>query len=360
MHARFPVSTASFSNKSSTITPTPIDTAAWLVAPKIPFVVGPAEYAHPDAKQIVIKNAAVAVNPLDWAQKHVGDKKWDWITNPSIIGQDVAGAVVEIRSEVTSFKVGDRVIAHALGFYLYGNRAAEGGFQLYTIARERMASPIPGDLSFEKACVIPCVVPRPRPVNGEYILITGGSMAVGSNAIQLAKFSGYMVVTTCSERNFAHAKKLGADFVFNYNSPTHEADITAVLQGKQVHVLGQLGDECRKFVVKASFPWPKDDPKDDEEYWAYMKWVEGWNQSIAAMANGVGIETTYVEGAELGRNEVIQAVYVDFLPTALAQGVSVASPESQVVGHGLESIQRALEILKKGVSAKKVVGSLEE
>ncbi|KAJ5910069.1 Zinc-binding oxidoreductase [Penicillium tannophilum] len=376
------------------MSPTPINKAAWLVAPKTPLVVGPADYTHPDAKQIVVKNAAIAVNPLDWAKQHVGDKKWEWITHPFVIGQDIAGEVVEIGPEVTRFKVGDRVIAHAVGFYLYGNRAAEGGFQHYTIAREHMASPIPDDLSFERACVIPMcfsaascalyqkgylaldypTVPA-QPVNGQYILITGGSTAVGSNAIQLAKFSGYTVVTTCSEKNFVYAKNLGADFVFDYNSPTHEDDIAAVLQGKKVagafavgpgsvelsiHVLGQLGDECRKFIVKASFPWPKDDPKDDDEYWAYMKWVDEWNQGISAMADEVGIETKYVEGAELGRNEVSQAVYVNFLPAALGQGLYVAAPEPQVVGNGLESIQKALEIQKKGVSAKKVVVSLEE
>jgi hypothetical protein len=127
-----------------------------------------------------------------------------------------------------------------------------------------------------------------------------------------------------------------------------------------IHVLGQLGDECRKFIVKASFPWPKDDPKDDDEYRAYMKWVDEWNQGITAIADEVGIETKYVEGAELGRNEVSQAVYVDFLPAALARGLYVAAPEPQVVGNGLESIQTALEIQMKGVSAKKIIVTLEE
>lgn len=392
--SRFPILTLSFFNEVIYNDTNTSQQSSMASRPQGPLAVGPADYTHPDAKQIVVKNAAVAVNPLDWAKQHVGDKKWEWITLSFIIGQDIAGEVVEIGSEVTRFKVGDRVIAHAVGFYLYGNRAAEGGFQHYTIAREHMASPIPEELSFERACVIPMccsaascalyqkgylaldypTVPA-QPVNKEYILITGGSTAVGGNAIQLAKFSGYTVVTTCSERNFAHAKDLGADLVFDYNSPTHEADIAAVLQGQKVagafavgpssvelciHVLGQLGDECRKFVVKASFPWPKDDPKDDEEYWAYMKWVDEWNQGIKAMADEVGIETKYVEGAELGRNEVSQVVYVDFLPTALAKGTYVAAPEPQVVGYGLESIQQALEIQKKGVSAKKVVVSLEE
>ena len=57
-------------------------------------------------------------------------------------------------------------------------------------------------------------------------------------------------------------------------------------------------------------------------------------------------------------NEVGKAIYEDFLPTALAQGKYIAAPEPQVVGKGLECVQEAFEISKKGVSAKKVVVSL--
>ena len=368
----------------------PSNEAAWQVEQcKPPLVVKPAPYTHPDPKQMVIKNSAVAINPLDWAKQHVGDKKWEWIEHPFILGQDIAGEVVEIGSEISRFKVGDRIIAHAVGFYLYGNRAAEGGFQLYTIVREHMASPVPDSMSFEKACVIPmacsaasCALFQkpflaldyptapPAAKNGQFVAITGGSTAVGSNAIQLARAAGYEVATTCSRHNFDHAKRLGASFVFDYSSPTCEADMAEALKGKKVagafaigpgsveicvRVLGQLGDECRKFVVKASFPWPKDEPKNDEEYWEYMKWVDGWNQSVSKMAEEAGVETKYVEGAELGRNEVSKVVYEDFLPQALATGLYIAAPEPLIVGKGLKYIQEALELQKKGVSAKKVV-----
>ena len=368
----------------------PSNEAAWQVTQCTPpLVVKPAPYTPPDPKQMVIKNGAVAINPLDWAKQHVGDKKWEWITHPFILGQDIAGEVVEIGSEITRFNVGDRVIAHAVGFYLYGNRAAEGGFQLYTIAREHMASPIPDSMPFENACVIPmacsaaaCALLQrgflaldyptvpPAARNGQFVAITGGSTAVGSNAIQLARAGGYEVATTCSRHNFDHAKRLGASLVFDYHSPTCEADMAEALKGKKVagafaigpgsvefcvRVLGQLGDGCRKFVVKASFPWPKDEPKNDEEYWEYMRWVDGWNTSVSKMAEEAGVETKYVEGAELGRNEVSKVVYEDFLPRALATGLYVAAPEPLVVGKGLEYIQEALDLQKKGVSAKKVV-----
>lgn len=370
----------------------PTNQAAWLVAQQRPLEVKPSPYTRPDSKQMVVKNSAVAVNPIDWAKQFVGVKKWEWQASPWIIGEDVAGEVVEIGDEITRFKVGDRVIAHAVGFYVFGNRVEEGCFQLYTIVRENMTAPIPDSLSFEKASVIPLAcsaascalyqeaylqLPYPKfpqpPLNGQFILITGGATSVGCNAIQLARASGYKVVTTCSPHNFPLVKKLGAVYAFGYNSLTLEEDLLSVLKGMQVagafaigpgsvelsiSILGQLGDSCHKLVAKASFPWPKDDPKTDEEYWEYMKWVDGWNDMISETASKHGVKTIFVEGAELARSELGKAIYEDFLPFALAGGEYIAAPEPQVVGKGLEYIQEALNVHKAGVSARKVVVSL--
>ncbi|CAG7963246.1 unnamed protein product [Penicillium salamii] len=371
----------------------PANQAAWFPGPdKSRLEVKPAPYTSPDAGQMVVKNGAVAVNPIDWAKQFVGDKKWKWMTNPWILGEDVAGEVVEIGEGVTRFKVGDRVISHAVGFYVFGNRPEEGTFQLYTIVRENMTAPIPDSLSFERACVIPlacsaasCALYQktylelpyptfpPAPLNGQYILITGGATSVGCNAIQLARASGYKVVTTCSPKNFPLVKGLGALYAFDYNSPALEEDIVAVLRDVEVvgafaigpgsvelsiEVLSQLGDSCQKIVAKASFPWPKDDPKNDDEYWEYMKWVDGWNDKISELENQHGIQTRFVEGAELGRNELGKIIYENFLPGALAGGGYTAAPEPQVIGNGLEYIQEALDVHKNGVSARKVVVSL--
>jgi hypothetical protein len=43
------------------------------------------------------------------------------------------------------------------------------------------------------------------------------------------------------------------------------------------------------------------------------------------------------------------------LPVALAQGEFIPAPEPLIVGKGLEHIQEALDLSKKGVSAKVVV-----
>jgi hypothetical protein len=57
-------------------------------------------------------------------------------------------------------------------------------------------------------------------------------------------------------------------------------------------------------------------------------------------------------------NRVGKAMYVDFLPAALEEGSYVAAPEPEVVGRGLEFINKGFEVQKKGVRAKKVVVSL--
>lgn len=52
------------------------------------------------------------------------------------------------------------------------------------------------------------------------------------------------------------------------------------------------------------------------------------------------------------------AIYKDFLPMALKTGQIKPRPKAVVVGHGLEVIQGAVNKLRKGVSASKLVVTL--
>jgi hypothetical protein len=52
------------------------------------------------------------------------------------------------------------------------------------------------------------------------------------------------------------------------------------------------------------------------------------------------------------------AIYGDFLPAALKDGRIKPAPRADVVGHGVESIQAAVEKLRAGVSGSKVVVTL--
>ena len=56
--------------------------------------------------QLLVKNEATALNPIDWKiQKH----GWFIETYPTLLGTDIAGIVVEVGEGVTGFAKGDRV-----------------------------------------------------------------------------------------------------------------------------------------------------------------------------------------------------------------------------------------------------------
>lgn len=115
----------------------PSNTAAWLTAQKArPLEVKPAPYTAPGENEVVIKNGAVALNPVDWARQDLGDALFSWTTYPCVLGSDVAGEVVEVGSGVSRFRTGDRVTGFALG--LTSNKSTDGAFQAYTVLSAHM------------------------------------------------------------------------------------------------------------------------------------------------------------------------------------------------------------------------------
>ena len=340
----------------------PSNAAAWLTAPKArPLEIKSASYTPPGENEIVVKNGAIALNPVDWARQAMGDALFSWTTYPCILGSDVAGEVVEVGKSVTRFKTGDRVTGLALG--LTSNRPDEGAFQAYTVLPAHLTSPIPKSLSFESASVIPLGISTaacglfqkeylalqfpstpPKKSTGETVLIWGGSTSVGSNAIQLAVAAGYEVITTASPKNFDYVKKLGASEAFDYKDETVVADIINALKGKTSAGALAIGngsaDPCIEIIEKSEG----------------KKFVALANPPSGEPPAGVGVK--FIFGSDLKDNEVGPAVWVDFLPKALETGSFIAAPDTQILGKSLESIQDAMDVMMKGMSATKAVISL--
>jgi len=366
------------------------NTAAWLSTKQSPLQVGPAPYTSPKADEIVIENHAVAINPIDWIKQVAGDFLFNWIKYPFILGSDSAGAVVEVGSAVTRFKVGDRVLGHAVGTDPKRNSAAEGSVQTYSVLLERMASPIPEDLSYESASVLPLGLSTAacglfekdqlaldypsassKP-NGKTLLVWGGSTSVGSNAIQLAVAAGYEVFTTASPRNFDYCKKLGASRVFDYNDARVVPDLIEALAGKTLAGALAIGagspEACvavvracqgAKFVSMATFPVSFDQPLGQNvPMLATVSRFLWFSVSFWLKTRLRGLRRKFIFGSSLVHSDVGRVVYADFLPRALAEGRFIAAPEPQVAGAGLGSIQAALDLQRKGVSARKIVVSL--
>jgi NADPH:quinone reductase-like Zn-dependent oxidoreductase len=73
----------------------PTNEAAWLTAPTTtPLEVKAAPYTSPGPNEIVIKNAAVAINPVDWAIQARGPTFFPHLKYPLVLGGDCAGTVV--------------------------------------------------------------------------------------------------------------------------------------------------------------------------------------------------------------------------------------------------------------------------
>lgn len=221
--------------------------AAYLVGVGKPLEVREGPTGKPGSGQLRIRNGAVAINPVDWKMQDSGAFVQSW---PTVLGCDLAGEVVEVGEGVGDFKPGQRVLAHPVG--LATGEVVEDAFQNYTIVRAVVTAPIPDDMSFEQACVLPLSLSTaadglfgkshlgfPYPSNnpkksGKTLLVWGGSSSVGSSVIQLAVAAGFDVVTTASKRNFEYCKKLGAKAVFDHSSPSIVGDLVAELQKGEI------------------------------------------------------------------------------------------------------------------------------
>lgn len=330
----------------------------------------------------------MAINPIDWFIQDMGKMMFSWLKYPFILGMDVSGEVVEVGPGVTRFKIGDRVLGHANGTDQKYNSPPHGAFQAYTVLLVNAASPIPPTMSYESAAVLPLGVSTaacglfqkdqlglqlpsasPKPT-GKTVLVWGGSTSVGCNAIQLAVAAGYEVITTCSPKNFDFVKKLGASEAFDYNSKTVVKDLIRAFKDKTTAGALSIGaraaencldilDKCsgNKFISMATYPVPQPPPKSFVVVTTAASYISGMT-NIWVKSKTRGIRTNFIFGSTLLYNEVGKAIYVDFLPRALADGAYIAAPDPYVVGKGLENIQAGFDIQRKGVSAKKVVVSL--
>lgn len=370
-----------------------LNAAAWLASPRADLVVRPADMPVPGHGEILIRNRALAVNPLDEVKQGTGDLMYRWLSYPMILGEDVAGVVEAVGSDVTRFSAGDRVVAYAVGMERGRRHDAEGGFQLFTIVREDLASPLPESIRYTDAVVLPlavstaatalfqddalALVPPTPGLAGTgvgTILVWGGSTSVGMNAIQLAVAAGYRVIATASARNAGFLRVLGASDVVDYRSPDVERDILAGLSGESLAGVVAIGPGSGAPAVRiaaaagakrvallsppVSFGSIPRRGRRSAAFIRTMSRVAIGQLAIQLRARAAGVRAGFVWGSTLMSNEVGPMLWERYLPDALADGRHVCAPAAEVVGDGLESIQHALDRRHAGVSARKLVVTL--
>ncbi|KAB1153752.1 NAD(P)-dependent alcohol dehydrogenase [Flavobacterium luteum] len=140
------------------------------------------------------------------------------LTKPkiNILGVVFSGEVESIGKDVKTFKIGDEVFGHTdMSFGTYAE---------YKCMRENGSIALkPAHISHKEAAVIPFggttalhFIKKANIKQGQKVLIVGASGAVGTAAIQLAKYFGAVVTGVCSTANIALLKSIGADEVIDY------------------------------------------------------------------------------------------------------------------------------------------------
>jgi len=169
--------------------------------------------------QVVVRVAAVSVNPIDTYIRN-GANYWP-LPNPYIPGCDLAGKVVEVGSEVSQFKVGQRVWGSNQG--LMGRQGTSAQFAAVD-AKWLYPSPDFADDSDLAAIALVGITAhlglfqRALLQPGETIFVQGGTGGVGSMVVQMAKAVGAHVITTAGSQLKAETcRSLGADHVIEYN-----------------------------------------------------------------------------------------------------------------------------------------------
>lgn len=169
-----------------------------------------------DKGEILIRNRASSVNPIDTIVRKGTIKLVSGLIGDQLLGSDFSGTVIATKSK--KFKVGDEVFGL--------NSAVKGGsYAEEIVADAEHAALKPTGLSFTETATLPLVgltawqgmVDDGKLKAGDRILIIGCTGGVGFVAVQIAKALGAHVTGTCSAKHVEFAKSLGTDEVIAYD-----------------------------------------------------------------------------------------------------------------------------------------------
>ena len=166
--------------------------AALLKEVNTPLTIVERPIPTPGRDDILVKNAALATNPVDWKMQENGMLIESY---PIVLGSDISGTVEATGAGVEHFKKGDRVAG--LANILISKDSDNGAFQQYTLLKACAAVKLPNSVSFEEGSILPMSVatagagffgsldiPRPPAKQNGGFLVWGASSSVGCAVVR--------------------------------------------------------------------------------------------------------------------------------------------------------------------------------
>ena len=153
---------------------------------------------------------------------------------PFIPGMEVAGEIVKIGPNVSSFKIGDRVAA----------LSQLSGYAEKAVVQEKSVFKIPSKMSFDDSCALLCAYgtshyalkQRANLKKNELLVVLGASGSTGIAAIQIGKIMGAKVIAVSSNSEKQKiAKDNGADISIGYDNLKEE--LKSISNGKGIDVI---------------------------------------------------------------------------------------------------------------------------
>lgn len=310
----------------------------------------------PKAGEVQIKVRAAGVNYADIMQSKgmygviddegkLSDTTWQPDT-PYIPGLEVCGDVVQVNSDVTSFKEGDRVfgIGPFGAFAEYSNWPVTNLFQL----PESWSYSQGAAFFINWATAYGVIHVAGSLQKGETILIHAAAGGVGQAAVQIAKLAGAKVIATASTtEKLEIAKSLGADHTINYQEEDFVKETLAITKGQGVDLVLEMvgGDTFRnsmkvvkRFERLVAYGAASEKSMNINSYEFYF------DQSIKIIGFNIGILIQ-------ARPDLFQPMFTDLMKLIESNKLKIPQPNS----FSLEEAQEVLQALNERKLTGKVV-----
>jgi putative PIG3 family NAD(P)H quinone oxidoreductase len=183
----------------------------------------------PAKGEVLIRVAAAGVNRPDVLQRKGAYPPPPGA--PSILGLEIAGEVMAVGEDVAPELIGQSMCALVAG----------GGYAQYCAAPVGQCLPVPPSLSMLDAAALPETLftvwtnlfERAYVVEGDTVLVHGGTSGIGTMAIALGRLFGLAVIVTCgSDDKCARAMEIGAAFAINYKTADFVAEVARITGGR--------------------------------------------------------------------------------------------------------------------------------